>query len=286
MALGDGSAWDETVPSNSTVANQIDDYNRDLRVGVRSRMALEHVWPSSQTGTDEGGHHTFVTFQPQGAAPTMAGTTGGGIYVTNAAQPALMFVGSDGTTTTVVSTANNVGVVSGGTQGSIVICDSADTYGAKVLAASAPGMVLHTNTGTGDPTWSKVDLADTTEITGTLAIGNGGIGATTLVGANIAEAIQLTYTGNASDNRNMTGAGFNPNWAIVTRYDGGSSTYMKSAAQDGSDSSTSVSSGINQSNSIQDFITDGFQLGTAAPNENTKNYDILLLLTATGAASG
>ena len=29
MALGDGTGWDETLPADTTVASNIDDYNRE-----------------------------------------------------------------------------------------------------------------------------------------------------------------------------------------------------------------------------------------------------------------
>jgi len=97
MALGDGASWDETTPTDATVAINIDDYNRDLRVGVRSRMALEHEWPSSQSATAEAGMHKYMTLQMQSTHPTLAGTqvaavyartvgtTGDGLFYVNAA---------------------------------------------------------------------------------------------------------------------------------------------------------------------------------------------------------
>lgn len=80
MALGDGSSWDESLPTNATLAVQIDDYDRDLRVGVRSRMALEHEWPTSQSATNQAGQHKFITLQNQAAKPTIAGTQLAAIY--------------------------------------------------------------------------------------------------------------------------------------------------------------------------------------------------------------
>lgn len=168
MATGDGIVWNEALPDNSTVANQIDDYDRDLRVGVRSRMAREHIWPSSQTATNEGGHHNFVTLQAQTSAPTMAGTTAGCLYVgaSSAGYP-LIFLNSTGTGITLVNSAGALPIITTGTQGSIPICSSANPNALVLLAASEPGMVLHTNTGTGAPTWSKVDLSNSAEVTGT-----------------------------------------------------------------------------------------------------------------------
>lgn len=80
MALGSGDTWDETTPTNATIATQIDDYNRELRIGVRSRMALEHEWPSSQAATAEAGMHKFITFQDQAVKPPLSGTQVGGFY--------------------------------------------------------------------------------------------------------------------------------------------------------------------------------------------------------------
>lgn len=80
MALGDGDTWDETTPTNNTTAVQIDDYNRDLRVGVRSRMAHEHEWPDSQSATAQGGQHKYITLQNQATKPTLSGTQVGAIY--------------------------------------------------------------------------------------------------------------------------------------------------------------------------------------------------------------
>ena len=85
MALGDGTTWDETTPTNATVATQIDDYNVDLRKAVRSRMALEHEWPASQSATSEAGKHTFITLQEQAAKPTIAGTQLGAVYIKTSA---------------------------------------------------------------------------------------------------------------------------------------------------------------------------------------------------------
>lgn len=80
MALGDGSAWDETVPTDATLVAQIDDYDRDLRIGVRSRMAFEHEWPASQSATAGGGKHKYITLQNQSTKPTISGTQVGAVY--------------------------------------------------------------------------------------------------------------------------------------------------------------------------------------------------------------
>lgn len=87
MALGDGTGWDETTPTDATFAIQIDDYMRDMRKGTRARMANEHTWPTSQSATSEAGKHKFLTLQMQATAPTLAGT-----------QVSAVFMGSQATT--------------------------------------------------------------------------------------------------------------------------------------------------------------------------------------------
>ena len=154
MALGDGVTWAENLPDNSVLAHQIDDYNRDLRVGVRTRMAREHIWTSSQTATNEGGHHNFLTLQMQTAAPTLAGTSGGALWV--GTNKAFYFTNSTGTDIMLVNTNFNIPVVVTGTQGSILICSSANPATAITLAASAADYVLTTQTSTGAPAWKAV----------------------------------------------------------------------------------------------------------------------------------
>ena len=84
MSLGDGTTWDETLPSDLTLATLIDDHIRDLRVGVRSRMELEHNWSSTQASTAAGGQHTFITMKEQASKPTIAGTQLGAVYMKTA----------------------------------------------------------------------------------------------------------------------------------------------------------------------------------------------------------
>ena len=168
MALGEGITWNEALPDNDVVANQIDDYNRDLRVGVRSRMAREHVWSSSQTATSEGGHHNFVTLQLQTGAPTMAGTTGGALWVKSSGKD--VFVTDSGANDyLVVASAKGLAVVPGGTgtQGSILICSSANGFGVVALAGSANGLPLITHSNTGAATWEALNLSGTGIVTGT-----------------------------------------------------------------------------------------------------------------------
>ena len=64
--------WDETTPTNSTVANLIDDYNRYLRVDLRERLAVDHDFSSDDT--DTLGYHDKVTLKAV-SEPTQAAST-------------------------------------------------------------------------------------------------------------------------------------------------------------------------------------------------------------------
>ena len=55
MALGDGTTWDETEPTESTEASLAPVYINDDRVGTRKRMQNEHFWPAAQTSVNQGG---------------------------------------------------------------------------------------------------------------------------------------------------------------------------------------------------------------------------------------
>jgi len=91
MAVGDGDTWDETTPTNATSATQIDDYNRDIRKGVRGRMAQEHEFPDSQSATSEAGKHKYMTLQMQSTHPTLAGTQTGAVYQKQMVQEGIYF---------------------------------------------------------------------------------------------------------------------------------------------------------------------------------------------------
>ena len=106
MALGDGTTWDVTAPTDATVAVQIDDYNRDLRAGMQARMANEHIWPAAQSATNEAGLHRYVSFQAQTSSPALVvgtNTQVGVAYVTSAGN-AFVFKNSAGTIVPLVNT--------------------------------------------------------------------------------------------------------------------------------------------------------------------------------------
>lgn len=71
-----------------------------------------------------------------------------------------------------------------------------------------------------------------------------------------------SYTGNDTDNRNITGVGFQPVWVGVAA-SGNTFAYFKPSSLAG-DASHSYSATANQANRIQALQSDGFQVGTEA----------------------
>lgn len=144
----DGAVWSEAIPDDNSVANEIDDFMRDMKSGVSGRMAIEHIWPTAQTGTGQAGMHRFVTLQALTGAPTLAAASGqvGCVFVTSSGL-AFCFENSAGTVT-------KIPTMSGaGTFGGLVVCSSASADAITVLAASADGYMLQTHSTTAAPTW-------------------------------------------------------------------------------------------------------------------------------------
>lgn len=101
----DGSTWDETNPTNATLANEIDDVARDMKIGTRGRVGQEHIWPSSQAATSEAGGHIYVSLQAQTSTPTtpVYGTsTQNGVIFSSSGGAQLAFVDKTGTVTTII----------------------------------------------------------------------------------------------------------------------------------------------------------------------------------------
>lgn len=142
MALGDGSTWDESNPQQSTLANQIDSYQRDEKIGVRVRMAQEHIWPSSQTASAQAGQHVYISFQAQTATPSpvvVNSVTQLGILFGSAGN--LQFVNSAGTVTTVVASAGGLYIANAN-------YSNTGTYGDVLIGSAASGLVQVLKGGT------------------------------------------------------------------------------------------------------------------------------------------
>ncbi len=160
----DGSAWDENNPTNSTLANEIDDVAVDMKIGVRSRMQNEHAWPAVQTGTNQAGQHLFVTLQPQTGAPTLpvVGTTTqiAAIWASSGSQNLLIKASNATSYVLFNSSAGAVNISAGYYSATAAVGDVliGSAGGLKVLVASATNLALITRAGTADPNWQAVLL--------------------------------------------------------------------------------------------------------------------------------
>lgn len=66
------NSWDETVPTNTTNATDIDDHIRKVRLDIRERFAIDHKAAASDAGESQYGVHKKVTFEDPIAEPTLA----------------------------------------------------------------------------------------------------------------------------------------------------------------------------------------------------------------------
>lgn len=67
------NSWDETNPTDNTLATSIDDEIRKLRIDMRERMAVDHNLTASDAGAATVGYHKKVTFEDDIADPTVSG---------------------------------------------------------------------------------------------------------------------------------------------------------------------------------------------------------------------
>lgn len=115
--MAQGDTWNEASPTNNDLANTIDDNMRDIKTGVRGRMAHEHIWPASQTGTNQAGFHNYLTLATQTAAPSLVyGTSTQMASVYASSGIGVTIANSAGAKVTLIGTANLGGafVPSGG----------------------------------------------------------------------------------------------------------------------------------------------------------------------------
>jgi len=79
-----------------------------------------------------------------------------------------------------------------------------------------------------------------------------------------------TYTGNAADNRNITGAGFQPDW-VMTMADNEQDVFRPGPVA--GDASFLINGGGASANKIQSILADGFQVGSHSDvNRNGRTY--------------
>ena len=165
----DGSTWDETQPTQSTIANTIDSVTRDVKIGTRSRLANEHNWPSSQSSTASGGQHLFISLQQQTGTPIfpiVGTTTQDGVLFSSSALGLCYATYNTGAFNVVqlVGTGQKLNITGAvysatGTIGDLLIGQTGTSHAFKVLVAptissGSGSYVLTSNGTTGDPTWN------------------------------------------------------------------------------------------------------------------------------------
>jgi len=101
---------------------------------------------------------------------------------------------------------------------------------------------------------------------------------------SIAQIRQITYTGNGVDDRNITGVGFTPNLVILFCTDPGNNAIgFKTASMAGRDLTVN-DAGMSFTDWIQDFIPDGFQIGSSINiNRPGTHYEAICIRTAAGS---
>lgn len=151
------AAWNESTPDDSSLVNEGDNEIRSVKEEVRSRMALEHLWPSSQVATNEGGLHKHITLSALTAAPSLVvgtNTQRGALFVMSSSN-ALMFEDSAGTSYVLAASGAGPTLFAGtGTVGSIPIATTAGGF--IQLVASATNTVIVSNGATVAPSYKAV----------------------------------------------------------------------------------------------------------------------------------
>jgi hypothetical protein len=96
----------------------------------------------------------------------------------------------------------------------------------------------------------------------------------------------FTYTGNGSDNRSISGIGFQPDFVLVQNTDTNGTPSVIRFTDETGDNSFEVAAVGEATNKIQAFETDGFQVGNNnSANQNTIKYHGFALKNAAPAAA-
>ena len=93
-----------------------------------------------------------------------------------------------------------------------------------------------------------------------------------------------SYTGNATDNRNITGVGFSPELVIVKNVTRTCPCSVRSSLDFVADSTANFTATANATNKIQALQSDGFQVGTNSRGERERHGPLLCRVGARAAA--
>jgi len=102
----------------------------------------------------------------------------------------------------------------------------------------------------------------------------------TMMPTEVAQVSQVTYTGNATDNRSITGVGFQPNYVLITPISPAESAVVKMSSMTGDSAKSLSTSSSATTDLIQAFESDGFQIGSSIiVNTNGGTYEATCMLT-------
>jgi hypothetical protein len=153
------------------------------------------------------------------------------------------------------------------TQGVVaVICDEAVAIGDYLEASTTAGQAQKIVTATGiEMPFGVVLTANTGAGTACLAYVN--FNALMLTLPQVARITTGSYTGNGTDNRDITGVGFTPKYVHIQRAttDAGYFSFSSMPA----DTSFTFTGTAGVANAIQAFNSDGFQIGSSTPVNNS-----------------
>ncbi len=97
--------------------------------------------------------------------------------------------------------------------------------------------------------------------------------------------VSSTFTGNATDNRSITGVGFTPDVVFIARSVAGRHGIMRSSANSGDDTTYISSQSVNFANGIQALNSDGFEVGTDSKVNTSAGVYLYVAARSTPAAA-
>jgi hypothetical protein len=247
------------------------------------------------SGTASGQVATWSGTAWTATAPATSGTVTS--VSSSTTMSGLTLATANGTTTPAITLSGTLGVTSGGTNitsyavGDLLYADT--TTSLAKLADVATGSALISGGVSTAPSWGKIGL--TTHISGTLAVGNGGTGATTLTQygvlvGNGTSTVAVTAAGTTSQYLKSGAGSANPSFATIqaSEVNGLSGTYapLASPTFTGTPSLPTGTTGVTQSagNSTTALATTAF-VAAAVTAASSAPYDLPAEIPGTPAVS-
>ncbi|MGN6546252.1 MAG: DUF4347 domain-containing protein, partial [Aureliella sp.] len=256
------------------LANNGDDGVEITSAGSNNSILANTIYNNGSLGID---------LAPNDSSPTI-NDSGDGDTGANGLQnfPVLKTAVSSGGTTTITGAINTVANTTYRIELFSNAYGQADA-GGYGEARNYIGTAYVTTDASGNATFSSVlsgvtlDVGATVTATATVDLGSGNYGSTSEFAGNIVAnysnlVISGTYTGNATDNRAITGLGFRPE-AVLLLTDAAQKGVLRTASMSGDASKVLASTTGLTANLIQSLDGDGFTIGSdALVNSNTVTY--------------